>query len=72
MLALVLEGAALLSGGLYLVSILFGWIGMARAGAFGFFAFTAAALVAVVVLLISGNTRRQRTIRQQAQQPDAA
>jgi len=69
LLALVLEAAALLGGLLWLVGALAGLPAAARAGAFGFWAFTLAAAATGVALVIFGRDFGRRRRREQPRQP---
>ena len=66
LLALVLDGAAFLGGALWLVGVATGSPSLRSAGAFAFFAFTAATAGVLLFLVITGNTRRQRQLREAA------
>lgn len=66
LLALVLEGAAILAAVLWLICRLLGFPRLEMAAAIAFFAFTMAAIAVGLLLLILGNTPSQRRLRREA------
>ena len=67
LLALVLEGAAILAGVLWGISRLLDFPRLAFAAGIAFFAFTVAAMGVGLLLLILGNTPAQRRLRREAE-----
>ena len=63
LLALVLEGAALLAGLGWAIAALAEWRPGQRALGYAFIAFTFAAAAVAGIVAVLGNTRRQREIR---------
>ena len=72
LLALVLEGAALLGGLLWLVARLLEMSRLALTAAIAFAAFTLAALGVGLVLTIQGNLPQQRRLRSDLAEAEAA
>ncbi|MEM1013367.1 MAG: hypothetical protein AAGI46_14240 [Planctomycetota bacterium] len=63
LLALILEGAALLAAVGWVIAVAAGWLEAGRALGFAFAVFTGAAAVVAFVIVVMGNTRKQRAIR---------
>ena len=72
LLALVLEGAAILSGVLWLITWMFSFHRLATAAAVAFFAFTIAAFAVGLLVAILGNTPAQRRLRAEAARLEAS
>ena len=70
LVALVFELAALMAGVLWIIGHVTELQALATAGLFAFFAFTLAALVVGVVLLVVGNSRGERKLRDDAAAAD--
>ena len=70
LLALVLQTAAVLAAVVWVVARSAGMGGLAQAGAFAFVAFTIAAVVAAVFLLVVQNLPRHRRLRAEADEAE--
>lgn len=71
LLALVLEGAAILAGVLWGICALLDFPRLGLAAAIAFFAFTVAAVAVALLLVILGNTPAQRRLRRESVQDNS-